>query len=389
MLSTSGPGLRKPFGAANGSWHTASSWRWISLRSLEYAWVASGSASGAYYLTRASDGSIPEGLGSGGPAAGAELRAGTTTLAAGTLPTLAAGQWAVGNVDSLPRNTIYVRLAGDADPDTLTVDSLTYRAIPTSSDTVVLDAESGAITGDFSQLMSAYDIYVQPEYARDLGASQTPLLLSVASALYLAGRMTAYVDLRGGVDRIEVYCGRPVSDSGPTVYLDTQAPQVHVSLYRGTLRLGTRSATLLRSLSVFGGEAEAAPTVTCTGTDGRVILRSGALTWQGTLRDVDLDVYGGKCTLRDPATLTSSADHAIILRGPGEVVCATRRPLRKLVQSHVRSTLTFTGGVLASEGLRQELGRLVLVDIRPGDPLPTITIPWRPSLSIRAIPRER
>jgi len=82
----------------------------FSVVNSSYQWTASGSGTAEYYL-EASGGGDP-----GLPDPEIMIENGTE-MVSGTLGSLAAGEFGFGDNDSLGFNTVYVRLADDADPD--------------------------------------------------------------------------------------------------------------------------------------------------------------------------------------------------------------------------------------------------------------------------------
>lgn len=78
----------------------------------DYQWSASGSGTNEYYL---------EAAGGGDPSllqpASDEVYENDVAIPSGTLGSLAAGEWAFGDNDTLGYNTLYVRLSDGADPD--------------------------------------------------------------------------------------------------------------------------------------------------------------------------------------------------------------------------------------------------------------------------------
>lgn len=83
----------------------------FSVRSGDYQWTASGSGTDEYYLE--ADGGGDPGLG-GDPQV---IIAGNVVLVPGSAGSLAAGEWAFDDNDSLGYDTIYIRLSDGADPD--------------------------------------------------------------------------------------------------------------------------------------------------------------------------------------------------------------------------------------------------------------------------------
>lgn len=90
--------------------------RAASVRTASYRWTASASGTNEYYLEAAAGGN--PGLG-GNPG---HVIANNTPLAAGTVGSLAAGQWAYADNDTLGFSTIYVRLTDGTDPDSKALD---------------------------------------------------------------------------------------------------------------------------------------------------------------------------------------------------------------------------------------------------------------------------
>ena len=94
---------------------------WNSIRSSTFKWTSSPAAANEFYLEVAAGGdpSIDEPT---------KLYEDKTAMTAGTIGSLAIGEWAYGDNDTLGYSTIYVRIAGSADPDTKAVGYLTYKA---------------------------------------------------------------------------------------------------------------------------------------------------------------------------------------------------------------------------------------------------------------------
>lgn len=82
----------------------------MSIRSSTYKWTRSGSGTGEYYL-EASAGGTPS------LSEPAKVIENGTAMTVGTMGSLSASYWDWGDNDSLGYNTVYVRLADDADPD--------------------------------------------------------------------------------------------------------------------------------------------------------------------------------------------------------------------------------------------------------------------------------
>ena len=82
----------------------------MSIRSATYKWTKSSSGTNEYYLEDA-------GGGDPGVSEPSKVVESTTVLTAGTIGSLAAGEWAYDDNDTLGYDTVYVRLSGSGDPD--------------------------------------------------------------------------------------------------------------------------------------------------------------------------------------------------------------------------------------------------------------------------------
>lgn len=88
----------------------------VSLNISKYKWVQSGSGTAEYYLLDVNKG--PSGLVPSFTAEPSYVYEDHAVMTAGTVGSLAAGEWDYGNNDSLAGDTIYIRLSDDADPNT-------------------------------------------------------------------------------------------------------------------------------------------------------------------------------------------------------------------------------------------------------------------------------
>lgn len=336
MLSPRSNGLIKVFGSADGGWNSVSRWAWMSIRNPLYAWVQSGAASNEYYLTRADNGSIPTGLlGS----TSAELAQNGTPLTPGTVGSLAAGQWGFGNIDSLPRQTLYVHIG--ADPDTLPLDALTYRALPTADDSVVLGENSGSITGDLSTPLPCADLLIDPDYAGTIGTPDQYLRVSLAvEEAKLQGSGTYYLRFET-TSQLRVHVGAP-DGSGPTVFLRTELPNASAYVYGGTVRIGN-GMSRIRNLFQQGGRVIVDDTVWITETDALIDMHGGSLHLACTMRAGNVQCRGGEVLLAEPFSLDGAAAGQVLISGSATVQVESRQPIKKLVLQHAQAVAELSG----------------------------------------------
>lgn len=94
---------------------------WNNVRSATYKWTASGSGTNEYYLEIAAGGDP-------GVAEPAAMYENLVEMTAGTVGSLAVGEWDYGDNDTLGFDTIYVRITGGVDPDTKSIGYLLFKA---------------------------------------------------------------------------------------------------------------------------------------------------------------------------------------------------------------------------------------------------------------------
>lgn len=96
-------------------------WNFL-VKSGIYSWVASGTGTGVFYCTLTGSGNIPTIANPGNV-----FLDGIDLEKADDVASMTEGQWFYGDADSLGEDTLYVRLAADADPDTLDDYAIKYR----------------------------------------------------------------------------------------------------------------------------------------------------------------------------------------------------------------------------------------------------------------------
>ena len=142
-----------------------------SIRNATYKWTVSGSGTGEYYLDLAAGGdpglTEPAGVYENG-----------SLLTAGTVGSLSASEWDWGDNDTLGFNTIYVRLADDADPDSKAADYVQYSNTDTINVAVQLvDRENGNELGERIGLMC----YLADDANGDTPAATAPDTVAIGT----------------------------------------------------------------------------------------------------------------------------------------------------------------------------------------------------------------
>gem|GEM_PF-2420447 len=172
-----------------GDYSIAANWKPIIRRSAAYKWTASSSGTNEYYLELAAGGDPSQ-------EAPTDVQLNGTDATEGTAGSLAAGEWDYGDNDTLGFNTLYVRLADGADPDSKDVGYVTYTAIPVAGDAVTVPASSTqAINDGLDQSAVAIASFtVEAGYSKAIGSSAAPLRID-PDALSFAGTGVAYLDI--------------------------------------------------------------------------------------------------------------------------------------------------------------------------------------------------
>ena len=128
----------------------AKNWVLENIRNGLFIWTVSTGGTNEFYLTTAAGGDP----GFNEPDFVQEAIAGVLTdMVKGTLGVLAVSEWGFGDNDAaIAFNTIYVRTAGEVDPDTLSIGDIVFFAIPKTGDSVRLVKGSLQMTvnADFS-----------------------------------------------------------------------------------------------------------------------------------------------------------------------------------------------------------------------------------------------
>jgi hypothetical protein len=164
-------------------------WQPMSLVNATFKWTQSPATATEYYLELAGGGDP------GIPEPPAVLEAGAE-MAAGTVGSLAAGEWDFGDNDSLGYSTIYVRLDAAADPDSQIEAFVQLRDIPRTGDSVRVPPGSGAITTntDISST-TLVDWIVEEGFSNAIGSPENYCRIKITGQFRVHSQAVAYFDL--------------------------------------------------------------------------------------------------------------------------------------------------------------------------------------------------
>lgn len=203
-------------GTVDEDFVNAGNWQPISLRNASFAWTQVGST--AEYYVRTAGGADP----AFGAQPGKVLIQGVEAEE-GTLGALTAGQWAYGDPDTLGYDTLVVRLAGDADPDSLAIDAIQFQAPPNGADAVTLSGQATrGITASLDQSgLSAAAWRIEPGFRNQaLGDAAEPLRINPSSLVIDGGGSQPwYVDVGAANIAIDIRSAPQASQQRLGLYL--------------------------------------------------------------------------------------------------------------------------------------------------------------------------
>lgn len=297
-----------------GDYTLASNWQAISVRTAAYVWTASGSGTNEYYL------SLSGPADPGFSATPGSVQINGTDATAGSVGSLAAGEWAYGDNDTLGYSTIYVRLSDGADPDSKTLDYVTFKQRPYATEHVRLPAGAGDISSNLDASSVSLGSFISEfGYEGEVGTATGPLVIltalfewqgtglsyidlftsnisplirNTASAeagtrgLYLKGSNLATVSVLGGSVGLAWLAGQT-----------TTATACRVSVGRGSLWVG--SGTTLTTFQQLGGTNE----LRCAATT--VTVNGGSLVTTGTGAITTLNITSGTVNANATGTITT------------------------------------------------------------------------------------
>lgn len=265
-----------------------SSWAPINIRSAAFAWTASGSGTGEYYL-RTAAGADPSGVLTG-LVEPANVQANGTALTAGTAGSLTASTWDWADNDTLGYSTIYVRLSDDTDPDTKTDGFVTFTDSPNANDDIYFRGAASFNGGDFSTI-ELDDIVTLPGFTGAIGDATRPLKLDTANASRVEFNGTGVVYIGLGDAAVSPVVNRTgtAANGSAGLYIDSTSALNDLFVKAGTVKLIGSSVD--DAYVTSGGTLLADTASACTGD----IHNSGTVTWDGA--GVDLFNDGGTATI--------------------------------------------------------------------------------------------
>lgn len=210
-------------------------WRQINVRTAAWSWTSSGAAPNEYYL-RTSANANP-----GFVAQPAAVYINGSSAAEGTVGSLSVGQWDYADNDTLGYSTIYVRVTGSVDPDTLAAGYIKFNQTPQNGEDVTITASSGAISSNTSGLSSKTIrrwVVEKSTANRAHGSATDPIRIDPDVFIFDGGGQTsAYYDLTSAAIAIEIRGSASVAADLFGLYLAGTAITV-ADLQGGTVGLG-------------------------------------------------------------------------------------------------------------------------------------------------------
>ena len=307
----------------SGNYNDPLSWAPTSVRNSRWNWTASGSGTGEFYLRTAA------GTNPAFAAAPAAVQIAGADATPGTVGTLAEGEWAFADNDTLGYSTLYVRLPGDVNPNMLATDQVAFRAVPQAGDNVRIPPGTASITAGLDQSAVALgDFIVEEGYQGDLGGDLAGYLRIDADRLeFRASAGTAFIDVgSAGVDCQVFRTGAPAASGERGLYLvgtigvlNVVGGSVGVAVRHGEVATVTtvRLIDVKASLWIGAGCAltnweqhDGNGRLRAGGTVANVLIYEGALLTEETVAITTLTQHGGEVTAN--ATGTIAAYH---LRG--------------------------------------------------------------------------
>jgi hypothetical protein len=296
-------------GADSTDYSNSLAWALNSLRNSAFSWTLSGSGTGEYYVRTAANGN--PGFVATPPATNGVYINGTARTTA-ALGSLAVNNWNYGDNDTLGYNTVYVRVTGDVDPDTLAADYVQFRQIPQAGENVRVPSTAGSVTAGLDQSGVAINgFYVENGYDGTM-ASVDGYLRIDPNIFEFDSQGQAWIDLHTAAITATIRGTGTADTGGFGLYLrgsalslvDVQGGSVGIAALPGE----TSTVTTLR-ISNRGSSVKCGAGVSLTSVlpmfEGKLWLNCAATT---------VTKYGGEIHLGEAAAVTTIND-----LGPGEI----------------------------------------------------------------------
>lgn len=218
-----------------GNLTLVTNWRRIDVRTAAWSWAASGSGTGEFYLRTAANGDP------GFVAQPTAVYINGSSAAEATVGSLAVGQWDYADNDTLGYSTIYVRVTGDVNPNTLAAGYVKFNQTPQNGEDVTISASSGAITSNTAGLAgkTIRRWIVEKSVAnRAHGSITDPIRIDPDVFIFEGGGQTsAYYDLTSAAIPIEIRSTASVAADLFGLYLAAAAVTL-ADLQGGSIGLG-------------------------------------------------------------------------------------------------------------------------------------------------------
>lgn len=299
------------------AWGTATNWAPISLTKPVYKWTVSAAQANEYRL---------ELIGGGDPGISAPgaVYINSAVAAAGTLGALTVGQYAYGDNDTLGYSTVYVRVTGSVDPDTLAIGYIQMYQVPVATDHVRIPAGSGAIAGIDLTGVALGDFVSEEGHTAAVGSFDNPLCID-PDLFEWSGVGPSYIHSIGAIAHDVRNAGTGTSGTAGLYLTTTQASILTV--FKGTV-----------GLAWLHGQAATATTVRVCGPAAKLWLGKGCTVTTAYLASGELRqhcsttstlCYGGQLYTEEAGTITTltlDMTAAAVLNSTGTITTLNMQP---------------------------------------------------------------
>jgi hypothetical protein len=325
---------------------TATNWAPINLTRPIYKWTQSAAQANEYRLELLAGGN--PGISQPGSI---YLNGSLATEAA--VGSLAVGQWDYADNDTLGYSTVYVRVTGTVDPDTLDIGYVQMYQVPVATDHVRIAAGSGNITGVDQSSVAVGDFIVEDGYTGTIGSVAMPLIID-PDRFEWSGTGRSYIDLYTANIAPDVIKTGAGGAGLMGLYL-TGTNLTTLTVYAGTVGLGwlhgmTSTAVTVRALGTSAAVYVGKNVTLTTGYSskgGKLYINCAATT---------INAVGGTLKTEEQGAVTSInvyAGAAVILNSTGTVGTLTLKPgytgttdLTQSAESRTYSSIVQHGGTL-------------------------------------------